>query len=93
MTVSISPPASPPTTHAASIEVRDLVVRYGTVTAVRCESINVPQQFRAAVPLDRPSNALTVALARKQEKRPFTVQVAFGKRLEPWIMSAHAGST
>lgn len=66
---------------------------YGTVTAVRCESINVPRQFRAAVPLDRPSNALTVALARKQEKRPFTVQVAFGRRLEPWIMSAHAGST
>lgn len=65
---------------------------YGSVTAVRCESINVPLQFRAAVPLDGPSNAMTVALTRAQKKRPFTVQVAFGRRLEPWIMSAHAGS-
>ncbi len=55
---------------------------YGRVTAVRCESINVPLQFRATVPPDRPANG---------KKSPFTVQVAFGRHLEPWIVSSHDG--
>jgi hypothetical protein len=62
---------------------------YGSVTAVRCESINVPLQFRATVPLDR--SASVMALARAERKHPFTMQVAFGSQLEPWIVSAHAG--
>ena len=48
---------------------------YGTVTAVRCETINVPLQFRETVP------------------HPFVLEVAFGTRLEPWIVSGHAGPT
>ncbi|HEY4910762.1 MAG TPA: ABC transporter ATP-binding protein, partial [Methylomirabilota bacterium] len=39
--MSPSPPAAPPTTRAASIEVKDLVVRYGTVTAVRGVTFSV----------------------------------------------------
>ena len=53
---------------------------YGAVTAVRCESINVPLQYRATVPLDRSTNA-----ARNP---PFSLQVAFGSHLEPWIVSS-----
>ncbi len=39
--MSASPPPSPPRPRAASIEVRDLVVRYGTVAAVRGVSFSV----------------------------------------------------
>lgn len=64
---------------------------YGTVTAVRCDSINVPLEFRTGVPLDSPANSTQIALARPKKKRPFTVQLAVGRSLEPWIVSAHAG--
>jgi len=43
---------------------------YGSVTAVHCETINVPLQFRGTV------------------AKPFVLDVAFGSRLEPWIISA-----
>lgn len=45
---------------------------YGSVTAVRCETINVPLQFRGEI------------------KKTFDIKVAFGSRLEPWILSAGA---
>jgi hypothetical protein len=66
---------------------------YGAVTAVRCEDISVPLQFRAAVPLDRPANVMAMALSRQDKKRPFTIQVAFGRHLEPWVVAAHTGAT
>jgi hypothetical protein len=66
---------------------------YGEVTAVRCELIDVPLQFRATVPLDRPTNVIATTLAHTERKHPFTMQVAFGSHLEPWIVSAHAGPT
>ena len=89
-------------THYAIVHgnVRPFVMRdgtsaklYGAVTAVRCESINVPLQFRSTVPFDRPTNAIAMTLARAEKKHPFTIQVAFGSRLEPWIVSAHPGPT
>lgn len=88
-------------THYAIVHgnIRPFVMRdgtsaniYGAVTAVRCETINVPLQFRAAVPVDRRPNVVTGALARAKDVHPFNVQVAFGSHLEPWIVSAHAGS-
>jgi Domain of unknown function (DUF4824) len=89
-------------THYAIVHgsIRPFVMRdgtsaklYGSVTAVRCESINVPLQFRATVPLERPTNIEEMGLARAEKKHPFTMQVAFGSHLEPWIVSAYAGST
>ena len=50
---------------------------YGVVTAVSCETINVPLQFRGTVPYEN--------------KHPFNLKVAFGSHLEPWIVSGHAG--
>jgi hypothetical protein len=73
----------PDRTHYAIVNgnIRPYVVRdrtsarlYGAVTAVRCETINVPLQFRETV-------------------HPFILEVAFGTRLEPWIVSGHAGPT
>jgi hypothetical protein len=66
---------------------------YGAVTAVRCEDINVPLQFRAAVPLDRAANVISMALPRPDKKRAFTIQIAFGRHLEPWIVAAHTGAS
>jgi Domain of unknown function (DUF4824) len=66
---------------------------YGAVTAVRCATINIPLQFRAAVPLDPPTNIGVMATARVAKNHPFTINVAFGSRLEPWIVSAHNGPT
>lgn len=74
----------PDRTHYAIVNgnIRPYVMRdrtsarlYGTVTSVRCETINVPLQFRETVP------------------HPFILEVAFGTRLEPWIVSGHAGPT
>lgn len=48
----------------------------GAVTAVRCETINVPRQLMAP--------------ARAEDRHPFTLDVAFGSRLEPWIVSGRA---
>jgi hypothetical protein len=59
---------------------------YGRVTAVRCDNINVPMKFRDAIPVDGPVRPVT---ASSQE--PFQVTVAFGRRLEPWILAAHTG--
>jgi hypothetical protein len=64
---------------------------YGAVTALRCATINIPLQFRAAVPLDPPTNIGVMAKARIEKNHPFTINVAFGSRLEPWIVSAHDG--
>jgi hypothetical protein len=92
----------PDRTHYAIVHgnIRPYVMRdgtsgklYGDVTAVRCESINVPLQFRAAVPLDRTTKPIAMGLARAETKHPFSMQVAFGSHLEPWIVSAHAGPT
>jgi len=66
---------------------------YGAVTAVRCETINIPLQFRETVTHDRPAG-VTVALPTGAEtKQRFMLNVAFGRRLEPWIVSGHAGPT
>jgi hypothetical protein len=89
-------------THYAIVHgnIRPFVIRdgasakvYGAVTAVRCASINIPLHFRATVPLDPPTNGVAMALARAEKKHPFTVEVAFGSHLEPWIVSAHTGPT
>ena len=63
---------------------------YGRVTTIHCESINVPLQFRAAIPggstrIGRP------VLPLAANKQSWTVQLAFGRRFEPWIVSARAG--
>ena len=92
----------PDRTHYAIVHgnIRPYVMRdgtsaklYGDVTAVRCESINVPLQYRAAVPLDHTTKPIAMGLARAETKHPFSMQVAFGSHLEPWIVSAHAGPT
>ena len=89
-------------THYAIVHgnIRPFVMRdgisanvYGVVTAVRCDSINVPLQFRAAVPLDRSPHAVAIVPARTEKKPSFTVQVAFGRHLEPWIVASHIGPT
>jgi hypothetical protein len=89
-------------THYAIVHgnIRPFVMRdgtsaklYGVVTAVLCESINVPLQFRATIPLERPNIVMAMARARAENKLPFAIQVAFGNHLEPWIVSAHAGPT
>ena len=83
-------------THYAIVHgtVRPFVMRgaasaqlYGTVTAVRCDNINIPLQFRTTVPVDRPTNVIAMVTPRAKNKHPFTVQVAFGSHLEPWIVS------
>jgi hypothetical protein len=57
---------------------------YGMVTAIRCDDINVPLQFRAAVSTVRP-----FGLRRRVDPhRSFRVRLAFGRNLEPWIVSA-----
>ncbi|HEY6926438.1 MAG TPA: DUF4824 family protein, partial [Steroidobacteraceae bacterium] len=66
---------------------------YGVVTAVRCENINVPLQFRATVAIDRPINGIVMSPTRSDKRSPFTIRVAFGRHLEPWILSSHAGPT
>lgn len=63
---------------------------YGRVTAVHCESINVPLQFRAAIP-GGPTRVERPVLPRAANKQSWTVQAAFGRRFEPWIVSARAG--
>jgi hypothetical protein len=65
----------------------------GSVSAVRCESINVPVQFRSAVAEEGSTDIMAMALGRAEPKRQFTVQVAFGRRFEPWIVAARAGRT
>ena len=89
-------------THYAIVHgtIRPFVMRdgasaklYGAVTAVLCESINVPLQFRATIPLDGTTNVIAVVGANAKNKLPFAIQVAFGNHLEPWIVSAHAGPT
>jgi hypothetical protein len=89
-------------THYAIVHgnVRPFVTRdgvsaelYGVVTAVRCESLNVPLQFRASVPIQEPTNVIARYPARAEKRPPFTVEVAFGRHLEPWILSAHAGAS
>ena len=89
-------------THYAIVHghIRPFVMRdgasarlYGAVTAVRCESINVPLQFLATIPLDRTANLSAMAPARAENEHPFTIEVAFGSHLEPWIVSVHAGPT
>ena len=89
-------------THYAIVHghIRPFVMRdgtsaklYGAVTTVRCESINVPLQFLATVPLDRSANVIAMDPARAEKKHPFNLQVAFGSHLEPWIVSVHAGPT
>jgi uncharacterized protein DUF4824 len=87
----------PDRTHYAIVHgnIRPFVTRdgasaklYGAVTAVRCARFNIPLQFRATVPLDLPTSGVAIALARVEKKHPFTLNVAFGSRLEPWIESA-----
>lgn len=60
---------------------------FGSVTALRCESINVPMRYRATLPVDRRDGFS----ASPDKKAPFTVKMAFGRRLEPWIESVVAG--
>jgi hypothetical protein len=52
---------------------------HGAVTAVSCEPINVPLQFRRIVP--------------REGNHPFSLKVAFGHHLEPWVVSGHTGPT
>jgi Domain of unknown function (DUF4824) len=62
---------------------------YGSVTALLCQSIHVPLLFRssfAAANLEHLRSLHWPAV----NKKPLTVQVAFGKRLEPWIETAEA---
>ena len=59
---------------------------YGRVTAVRCDSIQVPLQFQGAVHVIGGTHVGPRTLPRS------IIQVAFGRRLEPWIVSAHAGT-
>jgi len=59
---------------------------YGRVTAVRCDNINVPMKFRDAIPINGPVSPVTAP-----SQKPFQVTVAFGRRLEPWIVAAHSG--
>jgi hypothetical protein len=57
---------------------------YGMVTAIRCGDINVPLQFRAAVATLR-----SFGLRRRVDPhQSLRVRLAFGRNLEPWIVSA-----
>ena len=65
---------------------------YGMVTAVHCQTIHVPLQFRPAF------TTANLALSRiptwqGPPKKPLIVQVAFGRRLEPWILAARFGGS
>jgi hypothetical protein len=66
---------------------------YGAVTGVSCETSNVPLQFRGIVLQDSPANAVATGPARAANRHPFNLEVAFGSRLEPWVVSGHAGPT
>lgn len=66
---------------------------HGAVTAVRCETINIPLQFRETVTHDRPAGVTVAFPTGAENKQRFILNVAFGRRLEPWIVSGHAGST
>jgi hypothetical protein len=79
--------------------IRPLVMRDGTsstivgaVTAVDCESIHVPLEFRATFPVDHPAGGMAAYTVWPEQIRPFTLQLAFGRRLEPWILSVRAGT-
>ena len=61
---------------------------YGMVTEVFCDSINVARQFRSAIPFGPGDNVMVLPAKRS----PFQVSMAFGKRLEPWIVAAHGGA-
>jgi len=53
---------------------------YGRIAALRCANINVPQRWHATLPATfEPFGA---------PRAPFQVVLAFGQRLEPWIVSA-----
>jgi hypothetical protein len=56
----------------------------GYVTEVAAEQINVPYRFRAAFDSVRRSESSRDEITAS----PFAASVAFGRRLEPWIMSA-----
>lgn len=57
----------------------------GHVSALSVSQINVPLAFRA--PFDRQHRRS----ARTGGNAPFTVTVAYGRRLEPWIVSTSGG--
>jgi len=59
---------------------------YGSVSQVSCDAINVPLQFRAVFP----ASSTGLRLPKYGGPR-FHVTVAFGRRLEPWIVAANAG--
>lgn len=65
---------------------------YGAVTEVRCENIHVPVRFRPEITGGQPVNTWNRSLAPTDGKPAFTVQMGFGRLLEPWIVSAHAGA-
>ena len=60
----------------------------GLLSSVRATTVNVPVHFRHAVdgipPSFRPIDA--------SELGPITVEIDFGRRLEPWIAAVHANS-
>ena len=61
----------------------------GMVTGVNVESITVPLQFRSVF-----DEALKHSERRYDSDTPlspFAVSVAYGKRLEPWILAATKG--
>jgi hypothetical protein len=60
---------------------------YGMLTAVRCDNINVPLQFRHAIPAPQQRTFPASLLGLPA----FHAVVVFGRRLEPWIIAAHAG--
>lgn len=64
---------------------------YGRVSAVHCENIHVPLQFRGVITAADLVRARIRAMPASA-KKALSVQVAFGKRLEPWIMAARLGT-
>jgi hypothetical protein len=60
---------------------------YGWVTDVSGDTLNVPLQFRGVFP----ASSSGFFRIRKYGGPRFHVAVAFGRRLEPWIVSANAG--
>jgi hypothetical protein len=62
----------------------------GYIERVANDRINVPLEFQTAiVSAPRPHRGAGLAY----EEPPFQVTVAFGKRFEPWLVSAAAGKT
>ena len=55
----------------------------GIVSAVRCDSINVPVQFRTEL---KPLESLSEH-AKSKSTTKFQIEVAFGRRFEPWLKS------